>query len=136
MDIIITLHKELWHKIVIGDKDVEIRKWFPITHFNPKKNCIYVVLKGTKKIVGYFNVVSFSGRLLKEPSWLEYGSRLGVTYEWFSKYWGEGRRPMYFLEIGDCHVFSSHSQIEVPCPPQKYVNVTEHIKHMYNGFHL
>lgn len=134
MDIIITLPKEMWHKIVIGDKDVEMRKWCPITHFNLKTNFIYVVLKGTKKIVGYFNVVNFSGRLRKEPAWLEFGSRLGVSYEWFSKYWGEERSPMYFFEIGDCHVFGPHLQIEVPCAPQKYVNVTEHIKLMYNGF--
>lgn len=125
MDIIITLPKEMWHKIVIGDKDVEMRKWFPITHFNLKKNRIYVVQKGTKKIVGYFNVVNLSGRLRKEPSWLEFGSRLGVTYEWFSKYWGEERNPMYFFEIGDCHVYSSHFKVEVPCAPQKYVNLTE-----------
>ena len=86
MDIVITLPKVLWLKIVSGEKLVEMRKWYLPSHFNRQTDCIYVVLKGTRRVAGFFKVVSVSGRIRKQAAWHEFGDGLGVTYERYSKY--------------------------------------------------
>lgn len=136
MDIIITLSKDLWIKIVSGEKGFEMRKWNLPTHFNPQRDHICVVLKGTRRLVGYFDVVKVESRVIKDGAWNDFGKDLGVSYDWFSKYWGEDNyRVMYFFEIGNCHDFSAHFEVEVPCAPQKYVNLTDPMKYfIQNNF--
>lgn len=58
MDIAITLPLELWKKVVAGEKSIELRKNFP-KDFNVKTDRVYVILKGTRHIGGYFMVSSF-----------------------------------------------------------------------------
>lgn len=58
MDIAITLPMSLWKKIVSGEKIIELRKNFPID-FNVNVDKVYVCLKGSEFIVGYFMVSSF-----------------------------------------------------------------------------
>ena len=58
MDIAITLPLDLWKKIVSGEKSIELRKNFP-KEFNVKTDRVYVILKGTTRIAGYFMVSSF-----------------------------------------------------------------------------
>lgn len=122
MDIAITLPKDLWSKIVSGEKKAEMRKWDLPKHFNLKKDSIYVVLKGTRKVVGRFKVEDVDMFFLKECAWNKYGDGLGVSHEWFSKYWGDAF-VMYFFVIGNCRVFDHRKVVEVTHAPQKYIKL-------------
>lgn len=135
MDIVITLPKDLWLKIVSGEKQYEMRKWSLPKHFDVNSDCIYVVIKGTRRIAGCFKVMGVEGRLKKDEAWLEFGGWLCVSHEWFSKYWENHFGFMYFFTIGDC-IVSSHLNVEVPYAPQRYFNVTERIKSTSTGFYI
>lgn len=127
MDIAITMPKDLWLKIVSGDKSVEMRKWGLPKHFNLTLDRIYVVLKGTQKIVGNFQVVYVESRIRKNSSWSDFGKYLGVPYDWFSKYWGNSC-VMYFFVIGDCTILDRHVNMGVSHAPQKYINIITNLK--------
>lgn len=58
MDIAITLPRSLWDKIVSGEKTIELRKNTP-QEFNEKTDRVYVCLKATERVVGFFTVLSF-----------------------------------------------------------------------------
>lgn len=124
MDIIITLPKDLWTKIVTGEKSVEMRKWNLPVHFDVTLDHIYVVLKGTRRVVGCFKVERVAYNFVKRAAWEEFGDKLGVSFEWFSKYWGDKtERDMCFFFIGNSHVLGGHRKIEVAHAPQKYMNI-------------
>lgn len=124
MDIIITLPKDLWTKIVTGEKSVEMRKWNLPWHFDIALNKVFVVLKGTKRVVGCFKVEHVTYNFTKSAAWNEFGDKLGVSFEWFNKYWGHTPPcDMHFFYIGNCHVLGSHRNIQVACAPQKYINI-------------
>jgi len=122
MDIAITLTKDLWSKIVSGEKKVEMRKWDLPKHFGLKQDSIYVVLKGTRKIVGRFKVEDVRMSFIQEAAWRRFGDGLGVSYQWYTQYWGKSI-VMYFFVIGNCRVLSCHKNIEVTHAPQKYINI-------------
>lgn len=124
MDIIITLPKDLWTKIITGEKSVEMRKWYLPKHFDVTLNRVYIVLKGTKRVVGYFEVKRVAYNYVKVAAWEEFGDKLGIDYEWFDKYWGKDvNRDMYFFYVGDIHVLGSHRNLQVARAPQKYINI-------------
>lgn len=127
MDIAITLPEDLWLKIVSGEKSVEMRKWGLPRHFNLLLDRVYVVLKGTRKIVGNFQVVNVESRIRKETSWLDYGKACCVPLDCFSKYWGDSC-VMYFFEIGDCTILDRHVNMGVLHAPQKYINIITNLK--------
>lgn len=124
MDIIITLPKGLWTKIVTGDKRVEMRKWNLPKHFDVTLDKVYVVLKGTKRVVGCFEIKRVRYILVKSVAWAVLGDKLGIDYERFDKYWGCNEiRDMYFFYIGDTHVLGRNRNIQVARAPQKYINI-------------
>lgn len=124
MDIIITLPKDLWTKIVSGDKSVEMRKWNLPEHFDVRVDRVFVVLKGTTRVVGCFKVERVAFNFVKDAAWQEFGNNLGVSFEWFDKYWGKCLiRDMFFFYIGDSHVLGSHRNVQVASAPQKYFNI-------------
>ena len=126
MDIIITLPKDLWTKIVTGEKSVEMRKWNLPEHFDVTLDKVFVVLKGTKRVVGCFEVERVAYNFSKTESWEEFGEKLGISYEWYDKYFGDYIfRDMYFFFIGNCHVLGNHRNIQVVRAPQKYMNIDE-----------
>lgn len=120
MDIAITLPKDLWSKIVSGEKKVEMRKWDLPKHFDLKKDSIYVVLKGTRKVVGRFKVEDVKMYFTQWAAWRRFGDGLGISYKWFTQYWGNSF-VMYFFVIGNCRVMSCHENKEVVYAPQKYI---------------
>lgn len=120
MDIAITLPKDLWLKIVSGDKKVEMRKWDLPKHFDIKLDSIYVVIKGTRKVVGRFKVEAVQWSYLQFAAWRRFSDGLGVSYQWFTQYWGNSS-IMYFFVIGNCRVLSCRENIEVSHAPQKYI---------------
>lgn len=124
MDIIITLPRELWTKIVTGEKSVEMRKWNLPEHFDVRRDKVFVVIKGTTKVVGCFKVERVTFNFAKVAAWEEFGDKLGIDYEWFDKYWGNDEiRDMCFFYIGDTHVLGSHRNVQVARAPQKYLNI-------------
>ena len=58
MNIAITLPKNLWDKIVSGKKTIELRKHFPQS-FNKNNDYVFVILKGTNKVVGALKIEDF-----------------------------------------------------------------------------
>lgn len=120
MNIAITLPQDLWSKIVSGEKKVEMRKWDLPRHFDLKLDSIYVVIKGTRKIVGRFKVEDVQMSFLRFAAWRRFGDGLGVSYQWFTQYWGNSY-VMFFFVIGNCRVLSCFGTIEVPHAPQKYI---------------
>lgn len=59
MDIAITLPETLWKKIVSGEKTIELRKNFP-KEFDVNTDRVYVCLKGTEFVAGFFKVLTFA----------------------------------------------------------------------------
>ena len=104
MDIAITLPKDLWKKIVSGEKIYELRKSFP-RKLKLKTGKVYVVLKGTKKVAGYFNVTSFCKVSAYEACLMNKG--IGVHPAWIAGYLGIGmhldeeKTSAYLWNIGD-----------------------------------
>lgn len=124
MDIAITLPKDLWLKIVSGEKKVEMRKWDLPKHFDLKLDSIYVVIKGTRKVVGRFKVEDVQFSFLQFTAWRRFGDGLGISYQRFTQYWGNSF-VMFFFVIGNCRVLSCHENIEAPLAPQKYILINK-----------
>lgn len=86
MDIAITLTKSLWKKIVSGEKTIELRKTRPY-HFDIDFDRVYVVLKGSSDIVGYFYINGFIATtpsiLMTSQNWLR---KIAVSQDWLSNY--------------------------------------------------
>lgn len=99
MDIAITLPKSLWDKIVSGEKSIELRKNQPY-HFDIDFDRVYVVLKGSSDIVGYFNIAEFVATspscLMTSQNWLR---KIAVSQDWISHYI-EGASLVHLWFIG------------------------------------
>lgn len=104
MDIAITLPQDLWKKIVSGEKSIELRKNFP-KEFDVNTDRVYVFLKGTKHIAGYFRVTSFEAFHVKGFSDLyPFITHIAVPKQWIFGYWGYS--PMVYLwHIGNVFEF-------------------------------
>lgn len=86
MDIAITLPRSLWDKIVSGEKTIELRKNTP-QEFNEKTDRVYVCLKGTEFVAGYFTVLSF--RLIDAnlvTSFKNIVKKIEVPEQWIDDY--------------------------------------------------
>lgn len=99
MDIAITLPKSLWDKIVSGEKSIELRKNRPY-HYDIDFDRVYIVLKGSNDIVGYFIIADFVATspacLMTSPNWLK---QIAVSQEWISHYI-EGATLVWLWYIG------------------------------------
>lgn len=104
MDIAITLPKSLWDKIVSGEKSIELRKTRPY-HFDIDFDRVYVVIKGSNDIVGYFNITDFMGTspscLMTCHNWLR---KIAVAQDWISNYI-EGATSVHLWFIGKVFQF-------------------------------
>lgn len=99
MDIAITLPKSLWDKIVSGEKSIELRKSKPIDYLLDFDR-VYVVIKGSTDIVGYFYITDFvaisPSCLMTSPNWLR---KIAVSLDWIFPYI-EGATLVYLWLIG------------------------------------
>ena len=105
MDIAITLPLDLWKKIVSGEKSIELRKNFP-KEFNVKTDRVYVILKGTRHIAGYFMVSSFE--YIYAESILDFKrfrAEISVPITWIVNYVGFGS-VVYLWHIRDVNEFA------------------------------
>ena len=125
MDIMITLPKFLWGKIIRGEKSLELRKNMPRL-FNVKIDRVFVCVKGTHKCYGYFRV-----------SWFQYcrddlnfiiakQSRIQVPPEWIKKYL-KGTINAYLWHIKEVYPYSTPLDItdifKVKRAPQSFCYV-------------
>lgn len=126
MDIAITLPRSLWDKIVSGEKTIELRKNFP-KMFRVNSDKIYVILKGTKKIAGYFQVSSFEYFYAESVSDFDpILSKISVPRQWIIGYVGYSS-AVYLWHIRYVHPFvrliERRSVWNIKTNPQSYVYV-------------
>lgn len=107
MDIAITLPKKLWEKIVSGEKVYELRKECP-RRFTMGSNVVYVILKGTKDVVGYFTVLSMSPVRINDA--VRCNNLICADAGWIAKYLDYGNQKGYLWKVGDVNVFFPHSK--------------------------
>lgn len=104
MDIAITLPNSLWDKIVSGKKTIELRKNFP-KFFDVDVDKVFVILKGTPQIVGFFYVRSFEWTyakgLLDDKSIL---LKISVPRQWIANYIGD-IHVVYLWHIREVYTF-------------------------------
>lgn len=104
MDIVITLHQDLWKKIVSGEKSIELRKNFP-KEFDVNTDRVYVILKGTKLIAGYFRVTCFEGFYAESISdFSPILDKISVPKQWIIGYVGYSSM-VYLWHIGNVFEF-------------------------------
>lgn len=106
MDIAITLPKSLWDKIVSGKKTIELRKNFPKS-FDVDVDKVYVILKGTPWIVGFFYVRSFEWFYARSVRDFEQIlAQISVPRQWIVNYVGYSS-AVYLWHIRYVHAFTN-----------------------------
>lgn len=102
--VIITLPLQLWEEIVAGRKLFELRKSIPLIH--PFSGRVYVVIKGTKLVPGYFTVGGIIGSDDTDYLWEYCGAYLGITTEWYQRYASTMRHCLYAWEIDSVYKYN------------------------------
>lgn len=85
MDIAITLSKNLWDKICSGEKQYECRKRIP-RNFMKNYDKVWIILKGTNKVVGFFNIDAFLTCIDVQEIKDNYLQKICVDKAWFDRY--------------------------------------------------
>lgn len=85
MNVVITLPKNLITAIVSGAKTIEFRKSYP-KDFDCRKDCVFVIEKGTRNVVAYFLVSDFQYETNPMEIWRDYSIQIGVPFFWFMAY--------------------------------------------------
>ena len=126
MDIAITLPESLWKKIVSGEKTIELRKNFP-KDFNVITDRVYVLLKGTTQIAGYFVVRSFEKFIV--PCMGDFEPilpKIAVQRQWVIDYIGNSH-AVYLWHIRFCNPFAQpvnrKSIWDIKNNPQSYIYI-------------
>lgn len=123
MSIAITLPEHLWKCIVSGQKTIELRKNFPKS-FDFDYDMVYVILKGTKKVVGWFSVSEFEKvtdvyRLISFPP-----GTICVPPAWVRQYL-QNADKCYLWHIKEVHVFDDYKDtflfLNIKSNPQSFV---------------
>lgn len=126
MDIVITLPQTLWKKIVSGEKSIELRKNFP-KMFRVNSDKIYVILKGTTRVAGYFHVSSFEYFYAESISDFDpIIDKISIPKQWIINYVGYSS-AVYLWHIRNVHCFvkliNRRSVWNLKTNPQSYVYV-------------
>lgn len=85
MDIAITLPKNLWDKFCSGEKEYECRKRIP-RNFMKSHDRVWVILKGTDKVLGFFNIEAFLTCIDLQEITNNYLNNICVDRAWFDRY--------------------------------------------------
>lgn len=127
MDIVITLPYELCVEILLGTKTVEIRKRMP-KRFNCLTDTVYVIMKGTNKVVLSFTVSAFERYDSPLMLWHDYCYKIGVTREWFFNY-AKKCDCLYVWKIDCVFEYSSHldagEHFKIYHNPQSFIYVSQ-----------
>lgn len=121
--VIITLPKHLWEKIVAGHKLFELRKSIPLIH--PFSGRVYVVIKGTKLVAGYFTLSGIVGSDDTDYLWEYCGAYLGITTKGYQRYASTMRHCLYAWEIDSVYKYNKQLNIKrifgIAHNPQSFV---------------
>lgn len=121
--VIITLSKQQWEKIVAGRKLFELRKFIPRIH--PFSGRVYVVLKGTSIVPGYFTLSGIVGSNDTKYLWNYCDDNLGISKDYFQRYQSTKRQCLYAWEIDSVYVYNNPLNIKrifgIARNPQSFV---------------
>ncbi len=121
--VIITLPKHLWEEIVAGRKLFELRKSIPLIH--PFGGRVYVVIKGTSIVHGYFTVSGIVGSDDTDYLWEYCGAYLGISNDWYQRYASTMRHCLYAWEIDSVYEYRTPLNIKkifgIAHNPQSFV---------------
>lgn len=116
MNIIITLPLYLWLNIAGQKKTIELRSIVPRL-FNRYAGRVYVCVKGTDAVYGYFEVERFEHVAFPFAWYAKNGYAVHVPYPWFKEYAANHKR-----------VFAWHIrhavEFDIPCDLRQHFNVT------------
>ncbi len=121
--VIITLPKQQWEKIVAGRKLFELRKSIPLIH--PFSGRVYVVLKGTSIVPGYFTLSGIIGSDDTDYLWDYCDGNLGFSKDWYQRYASTMRQCLYAWEIESVYEYKTPLNIKkifgIAHNPQSFV---------------
>ncbi len=124
--VIITLPFHLWEEIVAGRKLFELRKSIPRIH--PFSGRVYVVIKGTSIVPGYFTLSGIVGSDDTDYLWDYCAGRLGISKEWYQHYASTMRHCLYAWEIDSVYEYNWQVNVMVDLGiernPQSFVYTT------------
>lgn len=123
MNIVITLPVNLIAEILEGRKQYEIRSKIP-ANFNLNRDVVYVVQKGTKKVVLYFTIVKFFTDLDLNKNARAIAKKAAVPTGWLKSY-AKGKDKIHAWDIGCyCKLTDSsqvYQQIDIKSNPQSFI---------------
>lgn len=102
--VIITLSLQQWEEILAGRKLFELRKSMPLIH--PFSGRIYVVIKGTKLVAGYFTLSGIVGSNDTKYLWSYCDGNLGISKEEYQRYQSTKRQCLYAWEIESVYKYN------------------------------
>ena len=125
MDILITLPKNLIEKILSGEKTVEVITRRPI-QFDLFNDIVYVVQKGTRRVVMNFSIEKFDDVDMAGLLFLYNEGKVGVDLNWLTKY-AANKKTFSIWYIGcvtslDC-IDLTLDKMPVKAAPQSYTYV-------------
>lgn len=123
MNVIITLPVNLIAEILEGRKQYEIRTKIP-ANFKINRDVVYVVQKGTQKVVLYFTIIKFIQNLDLQKNARGIAKKAAILTGWLKTY-AEGKDKIHAWVIGcyckltDCS--EVYQQLNIKSNPQSYV---------------
>ena len=120
-NIIITLPEALWEAIQSGRKKYECRKSLPKIELWESK--VYVVIKGTSTVAGYFTVADIISSRDPEALWRDYGKHLCINREWFNRYVSGYSGIIHLWEVGKVKTLEgvNAEDLGIKRNPQSYI---------------
>ncbi len=124
--VIITLSLQQWEEIYAGRKLFELRKSIPRIH--PFSGRVYVVIKGTSIVPGYFTLSGIVGSDDTDFLWEYCGGYLGISKDWYQRYASTMRHFLYAWEIESVYKYNCPLNIKthfgIERNPQSFVYTT------------
>lgn len=123
MNIVITLPVNLISEILEGRKVYEIRSKIP-ADFNINRDVVYVVQKGTQKVILYFTILEFVTDLDLNKNARAIAKKAAVLTGWLKTY-AEGKDKVHAWVIGcyckltDCS--EVYEQLGIKTNPQSFI---------------
>lgn len=121
--VIITLPQNLWEAILTGKKLFEIRKAIP--RIAPFSGCVYVCLKGSVLVVGFFTLRAIIGSDDEKYIWELCSGNIAVTKGWFMKYAQNKSKYIFAWEIDAVYKFMKpcdrETEFNIKGNPQSFV---------------
>lgn len=123
MNVVITLPVNLIAEILEGRKVFEIRSKIP-QNFDKKRDVVYVVQKGTKKVILYFTIIDFNSYSDLRGMAGYVAKKAAVLTGWLKTY-AEGKEKIHAWVIGCyCKLTDSsevYQQLGITSNPQSFV---------------